>query len=75
MPSVKDQVVVKLLGTTAEQPAAKETRASFMKHAERDEQTDEWYLDEDHFINAITPDNEDYVSRRLPGPPNWLCSH
>jgi solute carrier family 25 (mitochondrial aspartate/glutamate transporter), member 12/13 len=68
MPSVKEQVKDKLLGTTVETvepPATKETRASFMKYAEHDDETGDWYLDETNFIDAVAPENEDYVSPLL----------
>jgi solute carrier family 25 aspartate/glutamate transporter 12/13 len=66
MATVKEQVVESLLGTTAEPQLTKETRANFMKYALKDEQTGDYFLDEQRFIDAIAPPTEDYVSR-LPG--------
>ena len=63
MATVKEQVVESLLGTTAEPQLTTETRANFMKHALKDEQTGDYFLDEQSFIDAIAPPTEDYVSR------------
>lgn len=40
-----------------------------MKYAEHDDETGDWYLDEANFIDAVAPENEDYVSRPLSGAP------
>jgi hypothetical protein len=71
MLAVKDQVKDKLLSTPLtttvepEPPATKETRLAFMKYAEPDGETGEWYLNEAHFIDALAPGKEDYVSMTL----------
>jgi len=62
MATVKEQVVESLLGTTAEPQLNKEARASFMKYAQKDEESGDYYLDEQNFIEAIAPASEDYVS-------------
>jgi solute carrier family 25 (mitochondrial aspartate/glutamate transporter), member 12/13 len=61
MATVKEQVVESLIGTSAEPQLNKETRAAFMKYAQKDESGD-YYLDEPNFIEAIAPATEDYVS-------------
>ena len=62
MAAIKEQVTEALLGT--EQPAqlSTQTRAAFMKHAIKDEETSEFYLGENEFIDAIAPESEDYVN-------------
>jgi solute carrier family 25 (mitochondrial aspartate/glutamate transporter), member 12/13 len=62
MATVKEQVVESLLGTTAEPQLTNETRATFMKFALKDEQSGDYYLDEQRFIDAIAPSTEDFVS-------------
>jgi hypothetical protein len=68
MLAVKDQVKDKLLNTPLstmvepEPPATPETRLAFMRFAEHDAEAGEWYLNESHFIDAVAPEKEDYVS-------------
>lgn len=62
MATVKAQVSEVLLGTSEEPPLSAQAKAVFMKHARKDEETGEYYLDENAFINAVAPENEDYVS-------------
>jgi hypothetical protein len=62
MASVTEQVGEVLLGTTEEPQLSQLTRAAFMKHAQKDETTGEYYLSEDQFIDAVAPESEDYVS-------------
>jgi solute carrier family 25 (mitochondrial aspartate/glutamate transporter), member 12/13 len=62
MATVKNQVVESLLGTSVEPQLSRDTRAAFMKHALQDNETNEWFLDESKFIDAIAPETEDYVS-------------
>jgi hypothetical protein len=61
MATVKEQVGEALLGTTQEPQLSQQTKAIFMKHAVKDEQTGEYYLGENEFIDAVAPESEDYV--------------
>src|ERR1700722_372854 len=61
MATVEEQVGEALLGTTQEPQLSQQTKAIFMKHAVKDEQTDEYYLGENEFIDAVAPESEDYV--------------
>ena len=61
MATVKAQVTEALLGTTQEPQLSQQSRASFMTHARRDEETGEYFLGENGFIDAIAPHSEDYV--------------
>lgn len=60
MATVKEQVGDALLGTTQEPQPSQQTKAIFMKHAVKDEQTGEYYLGENEFIDAVAPESEDY---------------
>lgn len=62
MAALSEQVGEVLLGTTDEPQLSQLTRAAFMKHARKDEASDEYFLDEDSFIDAVAPESEDYVS-------------
>jgi solute carrier family 25 aspartate/glutamate transporter 12/13 len=62
MATVKEQVGEVLLGTSEEPQLSQLTRASFMKHALKDESTGDYYLGENEFIEAVAPESEDYVS-------------
>ena len=61
MATVKEQVGEALLGTTQEPQLSQQTKDIFMKHAVKDEQTGEYYLGENEFIDAVAPESEDYV--------------
>ena len=62
MATVKDQVKESLIGTTREPQLSFQTKATFDRHARRDEENGEPYMTVDDFVNAIAPKNEDYVS-------------
>jgi solute carrier family 25 aspartate/glutamate transporter 12/13 len=62
MATVKEQVKESLIGTTREPQLSFQTRATFDRHARRDEETGDPYMTVDDFVNAIAPKNEDYVS-------------
>jgi solute carrier family 25 aspartate/glutamate transporter 12/13 len=61
MATVTDKVQEVLVGTTEEPQLGQTERATFLKHAKKDE-NGENYLDEESFINAVAPESEDYVS-------------
>lgn len=62
MATVKAKVSEALLGTTEEPQLTAQSRETFLKHAVQDEETGEYYLDQERFVNAIAPTGEDYVS-------------
>ncbi len=62
MAALKEEVRDVLLGTSDEPQLSQLTRAAFMKHAQKDEATDEFFLNEEAFIDAVAPESEDYVS-------------
>lgn len=61
--AVKDAVKESLLGS--EEPPAQpssQSRARFNANAIKDTETGEQFMGPDHFINAIAPKDEDFVS-------------
>lgn len=50
-----------LLGTTEEPQLTQIARTAFLKCAKKDEETGDYYLDQEDFIDAIAPESEDYV--------------
>lgn len=62
MATVTEVVKETLVGTTVEPELSQEIRAAFNRSARQDEATGEDYMDEEEFVNAIAPANEDYVS-------------
>ena len=63
MATVQGAVKESLLGTTREPELSTQTRATFDRHAKKDEASGEYYMTEHEFVDAIAPENEDYVSR------------
>ena len=61
MATVKEAVKESLIGTTIEPQLSQQARATFQKYARKDESGDA-YMTEEDFVNAIAPENEDYVS-------------
>jgi solute carrier family 25 aspartate/glutamate transporter 12/13 len=64
---IKAKEVVKesLLGTEQIEDVqlSAQSKATFEKNARRDAGSDELYMGEEEFINAIAPEGEDYVSQ------------
>ena len=60
MATLKDSVKESLVGTTQEPQLSQQVRQNFLQNAKKDE-TNELYMEEDDFINAIAPEGEDYV--------------
>lgn len=58
---VKESVKESLLGTEIEPQLSAQTRAEFMQHAIKDEASEEYYMSEKEFVNAVAPEGEDYV--------------
>jgi solute carrier family 25 (mitochondrial aspartate/glutamate transporter), member 12/13 len=52
-----------LLGTEEPVKLSAQTKATFIKHAQKDPETGELKMGETEFVNAIAPENEDYVSQ------------
>jgi solute carrier family 25 aspartate/glutamate transporter 12/13 len=61
MASVKEAVKEKFLGSTEAPLLSHQARSNFIRHAQKDE-NGELFMDEDNFINAVAPKQEDYVS-------------
>lgn len=59
---VKEAVKDTLLGTEDPVELSSKTRAYFVHHAVKDAESGELYMGEDEFVNAIAPQDEDYVS-------------
>lgn len=61
---VKETVKESLLGADVpqQQLLSAETKANFVKYARQDSESEELFMGEEEFINAIAPKNEDYVS-------------
>jgi len=62
MATVQAAVKESLLGTTREPELSTQTRATFDRHAKQDEASEEYFMTEHEFVDAIAPENEDYVS-------------
>lgn len=74
MATVKEQVKEKLVGTEQESQSSGHTGAEYYKHAIKDEESGEYYLTEQGFIDAIAPEGEDYVGTYL-SPVELGCGH
>jgi solute carrier family 25 aspartate/glutamate transporter 12/13 len=66
MATVAETVKESLLGTSQPEELSPSSRTTFLKHARRDENTDELYMGEEEFVNAIAPPDQDYVSLKSP---------
>lgn len=67
MTSVKESFKEKLVGSTEEPQLSHQARSNFLRHARKDEYG-ELFMNEDDFINAVAPKQEDYVSLAVPFP-------
>lgn len=61
MSSVTETVKEKLVGSTEEPSLSHQARANFLRHAQKDAKGD-LFMNEEDFINAVAPKQEDYVS-------------
>lgn len=68
MATVKEALKETLVGTTREPELTQEIRATFDRHARKDEANGESYMERTEFVDAIAPRNEDYVSFSGPNP-------
>ena len=67
MATVTEAVKESLLGKEAPASLSADSRLTFMRNSKRGED-DQLYMDEEDFINAIAPADEDYVSTARPSP-------
>jgi solute carrier family 25 aspartate/glutamate transporter 12/13 len=61
MATVTEAVKESLLGSTTTAPLSIEARATFLKHSKQNEDG-ELYMNQEDFVDAIAPPEEDYVS-------------
>ena len=61
MATVTEAVKESLLGSTEEPQLSHQARSNFVRHAQKDE-NGELFMNEENFINAVAPKQEDYVS-------------
>lgn len=64
MPSVnevKETVKETLLGAEEDPQLTQTSRFNFMKHAVKEEGSEDYYMSPEQFIDAIAPPTEDYV--------------
>lgn len=61
MATVTEAVKESLIGATQPESLSTEARLSFLKHSRRGDDG-ELYMNEEDFIDAIAPPEEDYVS-------------
>jgi hypothetical protein len=61
MATVADTVKESLLGATLPAELTQESRTTFLEYARQDQNGD-YYMEEEDFINAIAPPDENYVS-------------
>jgi hypothetical protein len=66
MATVAESVKESLLGTSQPEQLSPSSRTTFLKHAKRDEETDELYMGQEEFVNAIAPPEQNYVSWAVP---------
>ena len=62
MATVTETLKEKVLGTELEPQLSAQTRNNFLQYAKKDEGSDEYYMTETEFVDAIAPEGEDYVS-------------
>jgi len=62
MATVTEALKEKVLGTELEPQLSAQTRNNFLQYAKKDEGSDEYYMTETEFVDAIAPEGEDYVS-------------
>jgi solute carrier family 25 aspartate/glutamate transporter 12/13 len=62
MATVTEAIKEKVLGTELEPQLSAQTRNNFLQYAKKDEGSDEYYMTETEFVDAIAPEGEDYVS-------------
>ena len=63
MATAKLAVKESLLGTTREPELSIQTKATFDRNARQDGTSEELFMTEEDFVNAIAPESENYVSQ------------
>lgn len=61
MATITEKVKESLVGTEEEPQLSGQTRSEFMQNAIKDEETGEYYMTEQQFVDAVAPAGEDYV--------------
>ena len=61
MATITEVLKEKALGTEVEPQLSAQTRNNFLQYAKKDEGSDEYYMTESEFVDAIAPEGEDYV--------------
>lgn len=69
MATVTEVLKEKALGTEVEPQLSAQTRNNFLQYAKKDEGSDEYYMTEAEFVDAIAPEGEDYVCLASATPP------
>ncbi len=62
MATAKIAIKESLLGTTREPELSTQTKATFDRHARQGGETQEPFMTEEDFVNAVAPESENYVS-------------
>ena len=62
MSKVTEAVRQSLVGSSEQPQLSHQIKANFNHYARKDEQTGDLYMNQDDFINAVAPKQEDYVS-------------
>ena len=61
MATAKTAIKESLLGATLEPEISSQSKATFDRNSRQDEETEERYMSEEDFVNAVAPASEDYV--------------
>ena len=65
MATAKLAIKESLLGTTREPELSTQAKATFDRNARQDGTSEELFMTEEDFVNAIAPESENYVSCML----------
>ena len=66
MAAVKATIQESLLGTEKNPELSTQTKSTFDRHARQDEASEEAYMTEEDFVDAIAPTSENYVCSVAP---------
>lgn len=69
MATAKIAIKESLLGTTKEPELSTQSKATFNRYARQYEETQDPFMTEEDFVNAIAPERENYVSATNLVPP------
>lgn len=62
MATITERVKETLIGADVEPQLSEQTRRDFMAKAIQDPETQEYYMSQNEFVDAVAPAGEDYVS-------------